>query len=177
MMQQTTQALRAARAAYMRVWRERNIEKARALGRASYIANKSKAVARMAQYRRDHRDELRAKNSAYHVANREKHNERTRAYYAAHHDQFLHYARTKRARKAGNGGAHTLNEWRAKCSAFDERCAYCGVARKLTRDHDVPLSRGGTDDIANILPACMPCNRKKHTQTAAEFRCMLGTNE
>jgi hypothetical protein len=36
---------------------------------------------------------------------------------------------------------------------------------KLTRDHILSLSNGGTDDITNIQPLCVQCNSKKSTKT------------
>lgn len=43
-------------------------------------------------------------------------------------------------------------------------CLYCGEAllqRLLTRDHVVPVSRGGRDEWENVVTACQPCNRRK----------------
>ena len=54
-----------------------------------------------------------------------------------------------------------------------ERCAYRGEAGPLEPDHRVPLARGGTNFIANILPACRRCNAEKHTMTEDEFRARL----
>jgi 5-methylcytosine-specific restriction endonuclease McrA len=28
-------------------------------------------------------------------------------------------------------------------------------------DHVIPVSRGGTDDLTNLRPACAPCNNRK----------------
>lgn len=75
----------------------------------------------------------------------------------------------RRARALGNGGSHTTREWIEKCALLGNVCIYCGEARPLTRDHKVPLSRGGTDDIGNITPACRSCNTRKGTLTAPEF--------
>lgn len=44
------------------------------------------------------------------------------------------------------------------------RCAYCnGVysRNKLTRDHIIPLSKGGLDVFENTITACFKCNQKK----------------
>jgi 5-methylcytosine-specific restriction endonuclease McrA len=47
-------------------------------------------------------------------------------------------------------------------------CQYCGRHRSalrgrefLTREHVVPLSRGGANDWANVVAACSPCNNRK----------------
>ncbi|HET7776888.1 MAG TPA: HNH endonuclease [Azospira sp.] len=43
-------------------------------------------------------------------------------------------------------------------------CAYCGrefPGPRLTRDHVVPISRGGRDAWTNVVTACLPCNQKK----------------
>lgn len=88
---------------------------------------------------------------------------RNREWVAANPERHAHNVATRRARKAGNGGSHTLQEWREKCELFANLCAYCGEARPLTRDHKIPLVRGGTDDISNIVPACRPCNSRKGT--------------
>jgi len=36
-------------------------------------------------------------------------------------------------------------------------------------DHSIPISRGGTSDMNNLVPACMPCNRSKGDLTSREF--------
>jgi 5-methylcytosine-specific restriction endonuclease McrA len=40
-------------------------------------------------------------------------------------------------------------------------CAYCGERPAIHQDHVVPLSKGGTDDLSNLLPSCQPCNQSK----------------
>ncbi len=59
------------------------------------------------------------------------------------------------------------------------RCWYCGQhlnpfwgwdSNSLHWDHIVPVKRGGTNDISNIVPACADCNRKKGALTAYQFR-------
>ena len=72
------------------------------------------------------------------------------------------YQATRRAREVGVGGSHTQEEWEALCAAHGGACAWCGCTYKpLTRDHIVPLSRGGSHDITNIQPLCRNCNCKK----------------
>ncbi len=53
---------------------------------------------------------------------------------------------------------------------WQRRCAYCqATAIPLQLEHILPKARGGSDRISNLTLACEPCNRKKGTQTAAEF--------
>ncbi len=75
----------------------------------------------------------------------------------------------RRAREAGGGGSHTAAERKLKFAVFGNRCIYCGVSGKLTEDHDMPVARGGSDNISNILPACLSCNSRKGKRTAKEF--------
>ena len=157
--------------------------------RARVAAWRSANPEKVAAYRVAHPEVFRASSAAYRARNPEKVAAYRAAYYAAHSDRWhawavawraanpdkVHHAiATRRARRRGNGGSHTLAEWRAKCALFCDSCAYCGEVKKLTRDHKVPLSRGGTDDIRNIVPSCRSCNSKKMTRTAAEFFALTG---
>lgn len=51
------------------------------------------------------------------------------------------------------------------------RCAYCETSPgyELHLEHLVPVSRGGSDDICNIVAACSPCNSSKRSLTALEY--------
>lgn len=68
------------------------------------------------------------------------------------------------------GGYHTLQQLIEKFELLGDCCNYCcDSTSELTVDHNIPLSRGGTNNITNIIPACKSCNSRKHTKTAAEF--------
>jgi 5-methylcytosine-specific restriction endonuclease McrA len=75
----------------------------------------------------------------------------------------------RRARIRVAGGSFSLTEWLEKIALFAGCCIYCGEREDLTVDHNMPISRGGTNDIANILPACLSCNQQKGRRTAREF--------
>ena len=56
------------------------------------------------------------------------------------------------------------------------RCQYCGRTaaelkprESLTRDHLIPLSRGGTNEWTNCVTACSPCNTRKGNRMPAEI--------
>ncbi len=56
---------------------------------------------------------------------------------------------------------------RAVLARDDWRCQYCGCrydgarSERLTVDHVIPRSRGGSSNWDNIVAACATCNRKK----------------
>lgn len=72
-----------------------------------------------------------------------------------------HHGRNYRARKFNAEGEFSRQEWADLCVKYNHRCAYCGNKTKLTADHIIPLSRGGSNFITNIRPACRSCNSKK----------------
>jgi 5-methylcytosine-specific restriction endonuclease McrA len=55
-------------------------------------------------------------------------------------------------------------------------CQYCGrhatelrLRESLTRDHLIPLSRGGTNEWTNVVTACSPCNTRKGNRLPSEI--------
>lgn len=52
-------------------------------------------------------------------------------------------------------------------------CRYCGAQApdvKLHVDHVVPKSRGGLDEMANLVTACQRCNQGKHATLTEQAR-------
>jgi len=131
----------------MRRWRARNLELKRARDRgyrrAAYLRDPEKAKAQRAAYIAKHPEVKRAREQAY------------------------------RARKIAAAGSFTGAEWRALLGQCGNVCAYCRGPGPLEADHRVPLSRGGTNFIDNLLPACRSCNGRKHKMTEDEFRARL----
>jgi 5-methylcytosine-specific restriction endonuclease McrA len=55
---------------------------------------------------------------------------------------------------------------------FDRCCAYCDqpIEGQPDPDHVIPLSRGGRNDISNVVPVCRHCNVDKCDLTMDEWR-------
>ena len=60
------------------------------------------------------------------------------------------------------------------------RCQYCGrvsavlkTRESLTRDHVVPLSRGGDNSWTNVVTACSSCNTRKANHLPSEIGMKL----
>lgn len=61
-------------------------------------------------------------------------------------------------------------------------CQYCGRHRSelrgrqfLTRDHILPISRGGTNTWQNVVTSCSPCNNRKGNSVPGEAGMKLLT--
>ena len=73
-------------------------------------------------------------------------------------------------------GTFTTEQLLAKFDAHGWCCYLCRVAldsKTVRIEHRIPLSRGGTNWIANIAPACESCNSSKGSMTEKEYREFL----
>lgn len=85
-------------------------------------------------------------------------------------------ANKRRVLKLNTKGTHDEQQLRAKYEYYGKRCYYCQKEisiNELTEDHRIPLSKGGADWIANIVPACRSCNSRKGNKTESEYRIWL----
>lgn len=154
-------------------------ERIRRTNREWYARNRENRRAYRLRYRQEHGDRLRARERE---GDRRRYADDPRAqldYYKQWRlrnlDRARNYLRVSRnKRRAAAAGQHfTFAEWEALLMQHAGRCAYCGSTERIEADHRTPLSRGGTNLIGNILPACRRCNRRKHRRREEEFRALL----
>lgn len=49
-------------------------------------------------------------------------------------------------------------------------CQYCGKKGGILEcDHKIPFSKGGSDELENLVTACRKCNRRKKDRTYEQF--------
>jgi len=48
-----------------------------------------------------------------------------------------------------------------KINLFNNKCAYCFEGNYESLDHIIPLRRGGTNTVKNLVPSCIKCNSSK----------------
>jgi len=69
-----------------------------------------------------------------------------------------------RKHKRRGSGTLSTQDWQDTMMYFNNACAYCGKTENLTMDHVVPISKMGSTEKFNIIPACLSCNTSKHNK-------------
>ncbi len=131
-----------------------------------YETNKEKRQAQTSEYQKSDLDRTRAYSRAYSDRNREKRRASGRAYFQSEKGKMArsHQNSMRSFRLRGSGGSHTLVEWNNLKALHNYICKNCGKQEpeiKLTRDHIIPVSKGGHSNIDNIQPLCQRCNSAK----------------
>jgi 5-methylcytosine-specific restriction endonuclease McrA len=158
---------------------ERNKEAVAEKKHRDYLANRESILRRrkanpsikdyMRRYQKENKLQMAKRAKEYRAENAERLRQIRRERQPLNRAKKRFRQNRRNARKVGNGGSHTYTQWLELCARLGGRCAYCGEEKELSEDHKTPISRGGTDDIDNIAPACRSCNFSKGTRTPEEF--------
>lgn len=143
---------------YFKTYHRTNRAKKCAVSKAHYLANKPLHLAKAKKRRENNKAQVAAYFRRYDQERPETHRTAKRNY----------KARKKRAQ-----GSFSPVQWLAKCSYWGWTCYLCHAPltpSTVHAEHRIPLSRGGTNWIANIAPSCVPCNLSKNNKTEAEYR-------
>lgn len=142
-------------------WRTENADQVREYRKRYYAQNRERVLAAFKRWSSENRERRCEYSRQYRIANLEAVKERARRWCKAHPDLVVQYATRRRIRLANAEGSHTHQEWLAVVWAQQFCCAHCGSYELLTRDHIVPITKGGSDYISNIQGLCRSCNSRK----------------
>lgn len=151
-----------------------------------YRANRDERLQKMKAWKDARRPELREQRRKRYHADPEterashrkwlkKNRERTRVYARSHNRKPEVRARRAEVQRArfhrsrGAPGVFTTADIARLRKSQHDRCYYCGKKQKLTVDHIVPLSRGGSNSPDNIVLACRSCNSSKNDRLPHEW--------
>ena len=120
-------------------------------------------------YRENNREKLRLKGMEYYENNKPKCKIASRKWNDNNRDVCNITTQRYRNIKAKLESTLTLEQWTEIKQYFNNECAYCGKASKLTQDHFVPLTKGGGYTKDNIIPVCGSCNPSKSNKLFSEW--------
>jgi len=90
--------------------------------------------------------------------------------YRREHPEWAAAVKHRRRVAESSSGHFTAREWAAVKVRQNHQCAACGKSApeiKLTVDHIIPISKGGSNNIDNIQGLCRSCNSRKHNRMPA----------
>jgi 5-methylcytosine-specific restriction endonuclease McrA len=155
---------------YQKEYRQKNKEKTLEYNNEYHQKNREYA----SKYAKEYRQENIERILEYRKKNKEKLNIYTRKWSKTEkgkaNKQRGHIAR--RVRENDTVNTLTAQEWIDILKQYKFKCAYCGKEFTLfdreTRDHIIPISKGGDNVKENIVPACRSCNSKKYNKIIEE---------
>lgn len=114
------------------------------------------------RYYRKNAEKIKEYQKHYREKNKELLKEKRRAYTHKKMKSITLYLKKRDELKKGLKADLTDEQWETIKKIFKGKCVYCGKkTMKLTQDHVIPLTLGGSLTLQNIVPACRVCNSRK----------------
>ena len=174
-----------SKAEIVKAWKLKNADHVREYRKLYYQKNRDKEIQQALTWSKANPNKVKESNGKYRAKNRESLNKKQKIYRLNNHEACLakepektRIYRAKNAKAKSDG--HTIAElhqyWRDR-DIDPKRCTYCDAWHTKWKnnwktsqgDHVIPLHRGGTDTMDNMMPACWSCNSSKCDKLLSEW--------
>lgn len=152
--------------------RDRKNAEAKKRSKEHYLRNREETLKRQKKYYHENKQAISKRTKDY----RKKNKEKIGAY-------FKKYRQSERGKELGRlnclkwkslkkelTATFTVKQWKDCKEHFNNTCAYCGKpSKRLTKEHFIPVTKGGVFTVSNIIPACQFCNSSKNNNDFFEW--------
>ena len=151
-------------------------DKAKTVRQAYYVANADTIKQRAKEWATQNPNRVADNHKKYYEINKDRVVAKVADWNATNPGGQRTRSRNYRAKLYAAEGSHTREQIQALYASQDGKCVYCRVSLKdgYHADHIKPLSKGGSNWIANIQLTCGPCNNRKRATDPIEFAQRLG---
>lgn len=141
-------------------YRDTHQEKRKEYLKNYYIQNSERIKNRVAEAYKNITEEQKEKRKQYYHKLRA-----TRAF----KNKRIEYEKTRKDLSKSVISDLTEEQWNETFALFGFKCAYCEGTERITRDHIIPLTKGGAYTKNNIIPCCISCNSKKQNKNYIDW--------
>lgn len=139
----------------------------RQVNQKDYQIHREKRLIKDAKYRKDNPDKTKAAIKRWANVNKQSLRNNTKKWNHNNPEYARQIKQIRRARKLANGIFKVSKKEIYKL--YNSPCIYCGSLENIQIDHVIPIARGGTHGIGNLVSACMSCNTSKGKKFISEW--------
>ena len=116
----------------------------------------------------NNQEAIKSKASSYRANNKDLIAIGKKEWQKSNPDKVLAYT-TKRRKSMRENGIFYVS--RSEIEAlYNSPCFNCGSLNRIEIEHIIPISRGGTHSIGNLMALCKSCNASKGNKTFTEWK-------
>lgn len=142
----------------------KNKEKISERNKQYYLDHKNERLEYLNNWQKENNEKVTAYKEKYKQTHKSEISEKSKEYCSRPEvkENINFHSHLKRSRQANLPSTLTRKEWKDCKKYFDNKCAYCGEAKPLAKDHFIPVVKNGGYEKRNIIPACKNCNSSKN---------------
>lgn len=133
------------------------------------------------KYYQNNKEQINKRNKEYQENNKKYFKEYLKEWKINNKEQINEYRKNnkeklkaknhkRRTLKQNSGGSYTVEQWNESLKYFNNKCAYSGKPmEQVSVEHIIPITKGGTSYIWNIIPCEAILNYSKQDKDLLEW--------
>lgn len=155
---------------YQKEYNKKNKKQINKYQKDYYQNNKEQLKKNKKEYRKSNKEEINKHQRIYYQINKKQINEYQKKYRKNNKEYFKTTKQKRRTLKQNSGGSYTVEQWNEALKYFNNKCAYSGKPmEQVSVEHIIPITKGGTSYIWNIIPCELSLNKSKNNKYLLEW--------